>query len=580
MIPKQILNYTIQEKIGEGSMGEVYLAVNASIGQKVAIKALHPRFGNNAALRKRFRNEAMMLHKLSHPNIVKFINYVENESGVYLIMDYVEGDTLEDYVLKKNGLIVEKKAYPIISQILAAFSYAHQRGIVHRDIKPSNIFIDNEGRVKVLDFGIAQIMNDAGEENLNGGGTPAYMSPEQVLEHTVDARSDIYSLGVVIQMILTGRPPFPKDLSPFEVNEQVVKYPLRRMKEIYPYVSDAMQEVVDHATAKDPAARYQDCNEMMADLDRKFGGANHSKARIIVFSILGLLVGVAAVVAYLIWDSKADKVEYYKSFSYVKGLPVGSDRVAEKEISKFDKLFRMEYANGRLISLKIVDGKGNVINPADSIMRPGLFPQMLYYYDNKTGDLAYCKLKDETNADILRIDYGPEFKTAIYAYDPAVNRRDSVMGAAFEYDPKSGRLVNIKYVDSRGMNTCDADSVYSSSFEYDSDGRLTKIDFLDNANRKSNNTLGVAEVKVNYDKAGVPTMSYFNSEGVQVVPLRKVAADRHPLHKSAPKQKKAVKKSAPQKKYQPKKETPVPNNTGLPDGYPGTPSFRPSRPDK
>lgn len=166
MIPAEILNYRLIRPLGSGGMGQVFLAQNKNINQLVAIKSLHPQYANNMALRNRFKQEAVMLSSLNHPNIVKFLNYVENEYGVFLIMEYVDGYTLEDFINKKNGLIVEKRAYPMMSEILDAFSYAHKRGIVHRDIKPSNIFINSEGHIKVMDFGIAQILSDVGA----GGG--------------------------------------------------------------------------------------------------------------------------------------------------------------------------------------------------------------------------------------------------------------------------------------------------------------------------------------------------------------------------------------------------------------------------
>ena len=161
MIPTDILNYRIVRHLGSGGMGSVYLAVNTNIDQQVAIKALRPEVASNAVLRARFKQEAELLCSLDHPGIVKFLNYVETADGVYLIMEYVKGITLEDFINKKNGLIVEKKAYPFICEILDAFAYAHSKGIVHRDIKPSNIIIQDDGHIKIMDFGIAQIVSEA-----------------------------------------------------------------------------------------------------------------------------------------------------------------------------------------------------------------------------------------------------------------------------------------------------------------------------------------------------------------------------------------------------------------------------------
>lgn len=206
MVNTEILNYVIVRKIGEGGMGQVFLARNKSIHQFVAIKMLHPQFSGNPELRRRFRQEAIMLSSLDRPNIVKFLNYVENGQGIFLIMEYVEGPTLEDFINRRNGLIVEQRAYPMIRQIIDAFAYAHGRGIIHRDIKPGNILMGKNGTVKILDFGIAQIVSGSEEGNIRGLGTVSYMSPEQALGRQLDIRSDIYSLGVVFYQMLTGRP--------------------------------------------------------------------------------------------------------------------------------------------------------------------------------------------------------------------------------------------------------------------------------------------------------------------------------------------------------------------------------------
>ena len=262
MIPVDLLNYQLIRLLGRGGMGEVYLARNKNIEQLVAVKALHPKYANNPMIRARFKQEAVMLNSLNHPNIVKFLNFVENEYGVFLIMEYVDGCTLEEYITKKNGLIVEEKAYPMFAEILNAFSYAHQHGIIHRDIKPSNIFLDKEGHIKVMDFGIAQIISEA-NGNQGGGssmGTPAYMSPEQVYGQKLDQRSDVYSLGVLFHQMLTGRAPYDSTtMSELEIKGHVVNENLPRMKNYYPYISDGLQLVVDKATAKRQEDRYTTC---------------------------------------------------------------------------------------------------------------------------------------------------------------------------------------------------------------------------------------------------------------------------------------------------------------------------------
>ena len=313
MIPAEILNYRLIRPLGSGGMGQVFLAQNKNINQLVAIKSLHPQYANNMALRNRFKQEAVMLSSLNHPNIVKFLNYVENEYGVFLIMEYVDGYTLEDFINKKNGLIVEKRAYPMMSEILDAFSYAHKRGIVHRDIKPSNIFINSEGHIKVMDFGIAQILSDVGA----GGagpvmGTPEYMSPEQVFGHTIDQRSDIYSLGVLLHQMLTGRAPYDATtLSELEIKRRVINDSLPRMKDYYPYVSEGLQKVVDKATSKNVCQRYSSCDEMKKAIKQVVDPDPVNKTALyggiaIAVVIIGVALGV--------WDYYRTKVSYYKDY--------------------------------------------------------------------------------------------------------------------------------------------------------------------------------------------------------------------------------------------------------------------------
>ena len=297
MIPVDLLNYQLIRLLGRGGMGEVYLARNKNIEQYVAVKALHPKYANNPMIRSRFKQEAVMLNSLNHPNIVKFLNFVENEYGVLLIMEYVEGQTLEDFIMKKNGLIVEKKAYPIFTEILNAFSYAHQHGIIHRDIKPSNILLDRNGHVKIMDFGIAQIISEVNEKTIGGMamGTPAYMSPEQVFGQPLNQRSDIYSLGVLFHQMLTGRAPYDSTtMSEMEIKGHVVNEKLPRMKNYYPYISDGMQQVVDKATAKKPEGRFATCDEMFRAVKNVLAPEQKSRTPLYMAAavvVLCLLIG-------------------------------------------------------------------------------------------------------------------------------------------------------------------------------------------------------------------------------------------------------------------------------------------------
>ena len=272
MIGKTILNYEIKSLIGEGGMGNVYLAEHTQVSRKVAIKVLLPQFLKNEEIKTRFKNEASTLAHLQHPNIVGLFDYLEDETGMYLIMEYVEGTELSDHIAKVTGPMPENVALPIMTQVLSAFSYAHGKGIVHRDIKPANILITKEGDVKILDFGIARILGE-GNSNLTKTGTQMgtvyYMSPEQVQGKKVDIQSDIYSLGVTFYQMLTGANPYKDFNTEYEVYSRIVKDDLPPASETYPGVPQYLETILNKALQKDPADRFQNCAEFLKAIDDK-----------------------------------------------------------------------------------------------------------------------------------------------------------------------------------------------------------------------------------------------------------------------------------------------------------------------
>ena len=333
MIGNTILNYKIISLIGKGGMGSVYLAEHTLISnEKVAIKVINANMVNDFT-RHLLHDEAVHLASLHHPNIVAFKNYhVDHEGNIYLIMEYAEGITLDNYINKVNGLIVEDRIYPLFAPILDAIGAAHNKkddqhknGILHCDIKPANIIITKEGVPKVLDFGIARIIKEKeeGEEDSDNliMGTPSYMSPEQVKGEQLDARSDIYALGVLLYQMLTGNAPYDTTtLTEQEINMKVVEEPLPRMRTYYKYISDKIQKIVDKATAKNPADRYQTCEEFKKELYRALYPWKPSKwTKIGVAAAVILLIGAGV----YIWDYNRIKTYYYKDYTERWGVPEG-----------------------------------------------------------------------------------------------------------------------------------------------------------------------------------------------------------------------------------------------------------------
>ena len=270
MIGKQLLNYKIVSLIGEGGMGNVYLGEHVSIGRKVAIKVLRPELASKEEIRGRFKNEAAVMAHLQHPGIVGLIDYLEQDDGLYLIMEYVEGIEFTDLLKSLDEPLPIDRAKDIMKKVLSAFAYAHKNNIVHRDVKPSNILLTKSDEVKVLDFGIAKLIGGAGFNLTKTGtqvGTVYYMSPEQVKAKELDHRSDVYSLGVTFYELLAGFCPYKSMTSEFEVYEKIVREPLLPLTEVMGEEYAQVWSVIQKATEKEVEDRFQNCEEFIAALE-------------------------------------------------------------------------------------------------------------------------------------------------------------------------------------------------------------------------------------------------------------------------------------------------------------------------
>ncbi|HEU4929893.1 MAG TPA: protein kinase [Candidatus Krumholzibacteria bacterium] len=298
LVGSKILHYRILQEIGAGGMGIVYLAEDEKLHRRVALKFLAKSIQDDPAARDRLMREARAASALNHPNIVATHAIETADDRVFIVMEYVEGDSLHKLV--KAGKITWQRALEIAPQILSALSTAHDAGIVHRDIKSDNILLTSKGQVKVLDFGLARGRDPSVFITRSGSsaGTPAYMSPEQVRDEPVDERSDLFSFGVVLYEMLTGRMPFKGEheaaLTYSIVNETPVD-----VRKHNPQVPATVQPVVSKLLEKDPKDRYASANAVLDDLHRVESGGRATSARrsrtALVAAAIAAVVTVAAV---------------------------------------------------------------------------------------------------------------------------------------------------------------------------------------------------------------------------------------------------------------------------------------------
>ncbi len=258
--------YRIVRKLGAGGMANVYLAEDQELGRRVAIKILNDRHAGDQQFIDRFRREAQNAAGLSHRNIVSTYDRGEAEGTYYIAMEYVEGKTLKELIVARGPSPV-RIAIEYTRQILSALRFAHRNGIVHRDIKPHNVIVDDEGHVRVMDFGIARAGASQMTETGSIIGTAQYLSPEQARGAPVDQTSDIYSTGIVLYELLTGTTPFTGD-TPVEIAMKHLSQTPDPPSAKRPDVPRDLDYVVLRALAKDPAERYRNAEEMDADLDR------------------------------------------------------------------------------------------------------------------------------------------------------------------------------------------------------------------------------------------------------------------------------------------------------------------------
>ena len=398
---KRILGgrYQLGEMIGTGGMADVYLAEDQRLHREVAIKILRSDLARDPAFVTRFNKEAQSAAGLNHPGIVSVYDSGQEEtsSGVmpYIVMEYVEGHTLREILYKGERLAFER-ALEIVEGILNALAYSHKNGIVHRDIKPGNIMITDSGEVKVMDFGIARALSDAGAtltSTWNIVGTAQYLSPEQATGGQADARSDLYSVGCLFYELVSGKPPFTGE-TPVAIAYQHVSAPLVPVTSIEPSLDSALNGFFDIALAKDSSDRYPTAAAMLKDLKKLSRGERittqiprqrvaKGRNRIAAIGIsLILIVGTASFLIFRPAPSSEitalpNVVGLTESEARVQlsGFTITIQRAPDARIPR-DRvasqlpLATVRVSKGSAVTLTLSDGPGDATVPTDIIGKP------------------------------------------------------------------------------------------------------------------------------------------------------------------------------------------------------------------
>jgi serine/threonine protein kinase len=266
LIGKKIRNINIIKEIGRGGMGAVFLGHQENLDRKVAVKLLLPEMVGDATAIERFQREALAIARLKSPHIVQVYDFGELENhAFYISMEYIPGQTL-DYILRHKGRFPIAKAISVITQVATGLNAAHDAGLIHRDIKPSNLILDNKGHVTITDFGLVRPQKKS--KQTQAGmivGTPHYLPPEQASEAPLDARSDIYSLGIVFFHLVVGHPPYLSN-NPMEILMKHMSEPLPDPRQFVPAIPQEIVDIIERMTAKDPASRYINSRELLWDL--------------------------------------------------------------------------------------------------------------------------------------------------------------------------------------------------------------------------------------------------------------------------------------------------------------------------
>ena len=272
MIGNLVGSYKVTDKIGEGGMGAVFKGIDLMLEREVAIKMLRPELASQPQVVERFRSEAVTLAKLNHPNIATLYSFLRQGEDFFMVMEFVRGETL-DSLIRRSGAMPSDRAIALLCQALEGIDHAHRMGIIHRDVKPANMMLTETGTLKVMDFGIARVLGTSRmTKQGNIVGTIEYMSPEQVRGLETDARSDIYSLGILLYEMLTGRVPFSSD-SEYDLMKMQIEDAPEPPRVFSPHIPQAVEQAIMRSLAKRSEARFQGAAEFRNALLSAIGAA-------------------------------------------------------------------------------------------------------------------------------------------------------------------------------------------------------------------------------------------------------------------------------------------------------------------
>jgi serine/threonine protein kinase len=390
------------KNLGEGAQGNVYLAKDISLNRKVAIKSLHKSLVSDAIHKKRFEEEARTLANFNHSNIIDVYDIIVNNDGCYLIMEYFEGYPLNQYIRNITGPIPEKEAINIFLMIMDAMSYIHRKGIIHRDIKPSNIMINENSDIRLLDFGIAKnTENDTKLTQIGGsaGYTPMYMSPEHCNGSKISKSSDIYSLGVTLWQMLTGKAPY-EGCTQGQIYLKVANERLPSIQSVYQNVSLKMNEIVQKATNKEPQKRYTSCDKFRKDLLKLKEHINEPPTELFFNLSIKIHDDIEAEICFnedRHYGSKFSKSFKYGTIVEIKIIKGGYNKVKRSiEITKKETL-EISLEKQKLSLSNIISESKNKLIPYIHNIKPNLLNLLSFLKLNSIWTIDTIKLKLNKN---------------------------------------------------------------------------------------------------------------------------------------------------------------------------------------